>query len=184
MTTTGRVAVRVRTGASIVAAFAIAVGLSACSVFNSPHTQKPYDSSDGVSVVVGDVRILNAIVFTEDGESGNFVAALANSGDSDIELALQYRSDGEKVDVSIDVPAGETVRVGGEDSQVFLPGIDTRAGALLAVYIQYGDQPGKQIDVPVLDTELEQYLGLLPTPTPTPTPTVTATPEPTATPTP
>ena len=182
MTTTGRVAVRVRTGTSIVAAFVIAVSLSACSVFNSPHTQKPYDSSDGVSAIVGDVRILNAIVFTEDGESGNFVAALANSGDSDVELALQYRSGGEKVDVSIEVPAGETVRVGGDDSQVVLPGIDTRAGSLLPVYFQYGDRPGKQLDVPVLDTALPQYEGLLPTPTPTPT--VTATPEPTETPAP
>jgi hypothetical protein len=176
--------VRVRTGASIVAAFVITVGLSACSVFNTPHTQQAYDSSDGVSVTVGDVRVLNAIVFTEDGEDGNFFGAAANSGDSDVDLTLQYVSGGEKVDVVIEIPAGETVRLGGEEGQVFLPGIDTAAGALLAIYFQYGDTPGKQIDVPVLDTELQHYDGLLPTPTPTPTPTVTATPEPSPTPTP
>jgi hypothetical protein len=174
--------VRVRTGASIVAAFALAVGLSACSVFNSPHTQKPYDSSDGVSVTVGDIRVLNAIVFTDDGENGNFVAAAANSGDRDLDLTLQYQSGGEKVDVTVEVPAGETVSLGGAEGQVFLPGIDTAAGSLLTIYFQYGDTPGKQIDVPVLDTALEQYDGLLPTPTPTPTPTVTATPEPSPTP--
>jgi len=176
--------VRVRTGVSIVAAFALAVGLSACSVFNTPHTQKPYDSSDGVSVTVGDIRVLNAIVFTDDGENGNFFAAAANSGDSDVDLTLQYQSGGEKVDVVVEVPAGETVYLGGADGQVFLPGIDALAGSLLAIYFQYGDTPGKQIDVPVLDTTLEQYDGLLPTPTPTPTPTVTATPEPSPTPAP
>jgi hypothetical protein len=176
--------VRVRTGASIVAAFALAVGLSACSVFNTPHTQKPYDSSDGVSVTVGDIRVLNAIVFTEDGENGNFFAAAANSGDSDADLTLQYQSGGEKVDVVVEVPAGEIVYLGGADGQVFLPGIDTPAGSLLQVYFQYGDRPGKQIDVPVLDAELAHYENLLPTPTPTPTPTVTATPEPSPTPTP
>jgi hypothetical protein len=174
--------VRVRTGASIVAAFVITVGLSACSVFNTPHTQKPYDSSDGVSVTVGDIRVLNAIVFTEDGEDGNFFASAANSGDSDVDLNLQYTSGGEKVDVVIEIPAGETVRFGSEGGQVFLPGIDTAAGSLLAIYFQYGGTPGKQIDVPVLDNELPQYGDLLPTPTPTPTPTVTATPEPTPTP--
>jgi hypothetical protein len=182
MTTTGRVAVRVRTGASIVAAFVLAVGLSACSVFNTPHTQKPYDSSDGVSVTVGDVRVLNAIVFTDDGENGNFFAAVANSGDSDVDLALQYQSGGEKVDITVEVPSGETVYLGGTDGQVYLPGIDATPGSLLAIYFQYGDTPGKQIDVPVLDTALEQYDDLLPTPTPTPTPTVTATPEPAPTP--
>jgi hypothetical protein len=176
--------VRVRTGASIVAAIVLAVGLSACSVFNTPHTQKPYDSSDGVSVTVGDVRVLNAIVFTEDGENGNFFAAAANSGDEDVQLLLQFESGDGKVDVVIDVPAGETVRFGSEGNQVFLPGIDTTAGSLLPIYFQYGDKPGKQIDVPVLDTELAHYENLLPTPTPTPTPTVTATPEPSPTPTP
>jgi hypothetical protein len=174
--------VRVRTGASIVAAFVLAVGLSACSVFNPPHTQKPYDSSDGVSVTVGDIRVLNAIVFTDDGENGNFFAAAANSGDSDADLTLQYQSGGEKVDVVVEVPAGETVYLGGADGQVLLPGIDTPAGSLLQIYFQYGDRPGKQIDVPVLDAELAHYENLLPTPTPTPTPTVTATPEPSPTP--
>ena len=140
---------RVRTGASIVAAFVLAVGLSACSVFASPHTQKPYDSSDGVSVTVGDIRVLNAIVFTDDGENGNFFAAAANSGDTDVNLTLQYQSGGEKVDIVVEVPAGETVYLGGDSGQVFLPGIDTIAGSLLAIYFQYGDRPGKQIDVPV-----------------------------------
>ncbi len=174
---------RVRTGVSIVAAFALVAGLSACS-FAFPQTQEPYEASDGVSVTVGDIRVLNAIVFTEDGEDGNFFAAAANSGDSDVDLTLQYVSGGEKVNVEIEVPAGETVRLGGEDGQVFLPGIDARPGSLLAIYFQYGDRPGKQIDVPVLDTALAEYDGLLPTPTPTPTPTVTATPEPTETPAP
>ncbi|HWH97609.1 MAG TPA: hypothetical protein VNS80_04515 [Pseudolysinimonas sp.] len=135
-----------------------------------------------MSVTVGDIRVLNAIVFSEDGEDGNFFAAAANSGDRDVDLTLQYVSDGEKVNVDIEVPAGETVRFGGEDSQVFLPGIDAAPGSLLTIYFQYGDRPGKQIDVPVLDTELAQYDGLLPTPTPTPTPTVTATPTPEPTP--
>jgi len=81
------------------------------------------------------------------------------------------------------VPARSVLRFGEED-QVQLPGIDVVPGSLLKLYVQYGSQQGKQIDVPVLTDELPEYDGLLPTPTPTPTPTVTATPEPEETPAP
>jgi hypothetical protein len=176
--------VRIRSGAALVAASALALGLTGCSLFAVHQTLHPYDASDGVSVTVGDVRVINAIVFTEDGQDGNFSAAAVNTSGSDIELTLQYLSDGDKVNVDIDVPAGETVHFGGDDNQVLLPGLDTAPGSLLKIYFQYGDKPGKQIEVPVLDTALEEYDGLLPSPTPTPTPTVTATPAPTETPAP
>jgi hypothetical protein len=175
--------VRIRTGASIVAASALAVILTGCSLFAVHQTLEPYDASDGVSVTVGDVRLINVLVFTEDGEDGNLSAAAVNTGDSDVDLTVQYLSDGEKVNVEVEVPAGETVRLGGgEAGQVFLPAIGTAPGSLLTIYFQYGDRPGKQADIPVLDTSLEEYDGLLPTPTPTPTPTVTATPTPAPTP--
>lgn len=175
---------RIRSGAALVAASALALGLSGCSLFAVHQTLHPYDASDGVSVTVGDVRIINALVFTEDGQDGNFAGAAVNTGSDDVDLTLQYLSDGDKVNVDIEVPAGETVHFGGEDAQVLLPAIDTAPGALLKIYFQYADKPGKQIEVPVLDTELEEYDGLLPSPTPTPIPTVTATPNPTETPAP
>lgn len=173
---------RIRSGAALVAASVLAVGLTGCSLFAVHQTLHPYDASDGVSVTVGDVRVINALVFTEDGQDGNFAGAAVNTGGDDVDLTLQYLSDGDKVNVDIEVPAGETVHFGGEDAQVFLPGIGTAPGALLTIYFQYADKPGKQIDVPVLDTGLEEYDGLLPSPTPTPIPTVTATPNPTETP--
>lgn len=180
---------RFRTGASAVAASALALALTGCSLYAVHQTLHPYDASDGVSVTVGDVRIVNALVFTEDGQDGNFTAAAVNSGTDDVDLVLQYLSGGDKVDVEIEVPAGETVFLGGSDfGQVFLPEIDTPPGALLKIYFQYGDRSGKQADIPVLDTALEEYDGLLPTPTPTPTPTQTlipgGTPAPTETPAP
>lgn len=174
---------RLRSAASIAAALALVIGLSGCSVFAFPHTQDAYDPSDGVGVTVGDISLLNVIVFSEDGEDGNFTGGAVNRSDDDIQLVLQYESGGEKVDVEIEIPARETVILGeGEDGQVFLPGIDSIPGSLMKIYVQYGDRPGKQIDVPVLNTDLPEYTGLLPTPTPTPTPTVEATPEPEPTP--
>jgi hypothetical protein len=172
--------VRNRSGVALVAASALAVGLTGCSLFAVHQTLHPYDASDGVSVTVGDVRVINALVFTEDGQDGNFTGAAVNTGGSDVDLTLQYVSDGDKVNVEIEVPAGETVHFGGEDAQVLLPGLDTAPGSLVKIYFQYGDESGKQVEVPVLDTAMEEYDGLLPSPmpTPTPTPTVTSTPAP------
>jgi hypothetical protein len=177
--------VRFRTGAAAVAASVLAVALTGCSLFAVHQTLHPYDASDGVSVTVGDVRIINALVFTEDGQDGNFTGAAVNTGSSDVDLVLQYVSSGDKVEVDLEVAAGETVRIGsGAAGQVFLPSIDTAPGSLLKIYFQYGDRPGKQAEIPVLDTALSEYDGLLPTPTPTPTPTQTLIPGETLAPTP
>lgn len=166
---------RIRLGAALAAASVLALALTGCSLFAVHQTLHPYDASDGVSVTVGDVRIINALVFTEDGQDGNFTGAAVNSGDSDIDLVLQYVSGGDKVNVELEIPAGETVRIG-EKGQIFLPDIDSAPGSLLKIYFQYGDSAGKQADIPVLDTALPEYDGLLPTPTPTPTVTETAAP--------
>lgn len=176
---------RIRTGASVVAALALAVVLTGCSIFTVGMTQQPYDASDGVSVTVGEVRLVNVIVFSADGQDGNLTGAAVNSGDEDVDLVLQYSSGGDKVEVEIEVPAGTTTLLGsGDAGQVFLPGIDTAPGALLKIYLQYGDRPGKQAEVPVLDTSLPEYAGLRPVPPPAPAPTVTETPEPSETPAP
>lgn len=174
---------RVRTGASLVVAALLVSALAGCSLFANQQTLRPYDASDGISVTVGDVRILNALVFTEDGEDGNFSAAAVNTGDADVDLTLQYVSGGEKVNIDIKIPVGEMVTIGsGENGQVLLPAIDTLPGSLLPIYFQYGSREGKQADIPVLDAGLTQYAGLLPTPVPMPTPTPTVTPTPTETP--
>lgn len=179
----GRPPVKVRTWASLAGAVALLGALTGCSVFSVGMTQHPYDASDGVSVHVGDIRLLNVLVITADGEDGNLIGSAVNSGDDDVDLVLQYESDGEKVDIEIEVPA-QSVLILGQEEQLLLPAIDVIPGSMLKLYVQYGSEQGKQIDVPVLTDELPEYGGLLPTPTPTPTPTVTATPEPTETPAP
>ncbi|MEO5535664.1 MAG: hypothetical protein ABIR17_11090 [Pseudolysinimonas sp.] len=177
---------KVRTGASVIVGAVLATLLAGCSLFAIHQTLEHYDSSDGVSVTVGDVTFINAIVFTKNGQDGNFSAAAVNTGTSDLTVTLQYQSHGAKIDVTVDVPAGGTTTLGegGLDGQVLLAGMDTPPGSLLKIYVQYGTVPGKQFDVPVLDASLGQYGSLIPSPTPSPTPTPTATLTPSPTPTP
>ncbi len=167
---------RFRPGAAVLAASVLAAALTGCSLFAEQQTQQPYDPSDGISITVGDVRLLNALVFTDDGQDGNFTASAVNGGSADVDLVLQYVSGGDKIEVQLPIPAGEILRVGsGESGQLFLPEIASAPGSLLKIYFQYGDRPGTQAEIPVLDAELEEYKGLLPTPTPTPTPRPTQT---------
>ncbi len=161
---------RVRSGVAALLIAGIGLSLTGCSFFVPQWTTTAYDPSDGVSVRVGDIEILNAIVVTETGEDGNLVATAVNRGADDIDLVLQFTSNGERTDVTVEVPARSTVNLGfGADGQFFLVGIDTSPGALLAIYVQYGGEQGRQFLVPVLDGSLAEYAPLLPTPTPTPT---------------
>jgi hypothetical protein len=179
--------VRARVVASAASAALVAMVLAGCNFITPQATLKPYDASDGVSGKVGNIDVLNAFVISEDGVNGNLVFTALNSGGKSVTLSVQYESDGKKVDNTVTVTGHGATDVGGfgDGDQLYLEGIDTAPGGLLALYFQYGDEPGKQLQVPVLDASLEQYRDLAPqTPTPTPTPEATDAPEPSETPAP
>ena len=170
---------RARVAASAGVAALVAMVLAGCNFITPQQTLVPYDPSDGVSAAVGDVDVLNAVILSDDGVSGNLVFTALNSSTDDVDLIVQFESEGDKVTLDLDVAAGGSTEFGfGEGGQLFLAGIDTQPGGLLPVYFQYGAEQGRQLLVPVLDGALEQYAPLLPTPTPTPTPTILPTPTP------
>jgi len=173
--------VRARVAASAILAALAAVVLAGCNFVTPMATQKPYDASDGVSAVVGDVRLLNVLVLTEDGESGNLLMSAVNSGDQDVQLLVQYGEGSAKTEIELEVPASGATGFGAGE-QVFLEGIGHQPGQLMPIYFQYGDHQGVQLQVPVLDGSLPEYGGHLPTPTPTPEPTETPDPDGTAEP--
>jgi len=160
----------------------IALGVSACTPI---ATLKQYDPSDGVSTKVGVVKVLNALVLTKAGANGNLLFSAYNPSDELVQLTVQYDVHGDKQTKTATLLPDATTDFGyGKKGQFYLPGLNTKAGSLVDIYFQYGDEEGKQITVPVLDGGLPQYSDLLPTPTPTPTikpvlPAVTATPTPT-----
>ncbi len=176
---------RARIATTIALAAALAAALAGCTYVTPQASLEPYEPSDGVSASVGDVDVRNAMIISEDGISGNLVFHAVNSGSEDVELTVQYEVAGTKTDITIDVPADSTTDVGyGDDGQVFLNGILEKPGGLLALYFQYGDNIGQQVEVPVLDGSLTEYADLVPTPTPAPTIPPAATPAPTETSTP
>ncbi len=172
----------VRAGAAVGIAAMIMAVVAACAPVTS---LKPYDPSDGVSTTVGEVKVLNALVITKAGATGNLLFSAYNNSSELVQLNVQYDVKGVKHTRTATLLPDTTSDFGyGSAGQFLMPGLDTRAGALVKIYFQYGSQPGQQIDVPVLDGQLAPYSTLLPTPTPTATPTANATLSPSATPTP
>jgi hypothetical protein len=164
--------VRARVTASIAASAAIAALLAGCTFLTPQATLKHYDPTDGVNASVGDIRLSNTLVVSDDGTDGNLLMSALNTSDKDVTLSVQWGSGSDKTTIELDLPSGKATQIGyGDDGQEFLANIATNPGGLLPLYFQYGDKPGKQLQVPVLDGALAQYSDLTPTPTPTPTET-------------
>ena len=175
---------KARAIASIVAVGLVTTGIAGCTFVTPIGTQSIVDVTDGVNVTVGDVKLLNALVVSKDGTTGNLIAQAYNESDESIELVLQYDVSGtHTVDVTL-APNKATDLGFGTKGQVLLPKIDTDPGSLLALYVQYGSEPGKQVKIPVLGNQMAEYKHLLPTPTPKPTPTQTLIPGATLSPSP
>lgn len=155
--------VRTRAVVSVAVAALVLFGTTACNFVAPQATTESYAPSDGTETTVGDLKVLNAIVLTEDGEQASLVASVVNSSNSSVQLNLQYESGSQKVDQKLSVRAGQTQNIGGEDgTEIVFENIDAKPGDLFPVYLQYGDFEGKQLLVPVLDGTLPEYEALLP----------------------
>jgi len=186
--------VRARIAATVVVAASLLLSTAGCSFFAPQATLKRYDPSDGVGATVGQVKVRNALLLTKDGQVASFLVNLVNDGEKTVNVLIQYNGTtasgtSGKVDTRVQLDAGEVKTFGSSETrQLIFTGIDSKAGSLFPVFVQYGTQTGEQLLVPVLDGSLSEYSMLLPTPLPTTTPPVNPTiipvPSPTAATTP
>jgi hypothetical protein len=139
-----------------------------CNFISPQTTTEQYDASDGFSTNVGSLDVRNALVFTQDGgETASLSLTLINNASSAKSVRFQYDGLDGKQTATVRVPANSEVRRGttGGDQQLILTDIDKKPGALLKVFIQYGSQTGKNLDVPVLNGSFKEYATLVPSPT-------------------
>ncbi|MGL4338869.1 MAG: hypothetical protein ACRCSP_00385 [Rhodoglobus sp.] len=163
-----------RAAASLTLIAALVVATTGCTFISRQATLIKYDPSNGVGADIGAVQVRNAIALIGDDEgTASLLVTLINSGKSNASVALQYTSEGKKQTETIPVAAGESVSFGNspDEEQIIVLSSEVEAGALLPVYVQYGDYEGTQLMVPVLEAE-GAYDGLQPEPIETPEPTV------------
>jgi hypothetical protein len=162
------------------------LGTSGCGFLVSQATVNHYHPSDGVGGEVGSLAIRNAILVSNGENTANLVVTIVNEGDKAHNLTVQYESAGDKASQNVQVEAHSIVSVGTDGPTVVLNDVNAPPGSLFPVFMQYGNETGTELLVPVLDGSLPTYSTLVPTPTPTPTPAPTPTPTstPSAEPTP
>jgi hypothetical protein len=163
------------------------LGTAGCTFLTPVATLNAYDQSDGVSANVGNIQFRNIFVVSPKGEDANFVGAMINSGSKAETVELQYTSHASGharlVSEGVRIAAGQVFSFGNPGvPQLVFDSADAKPGALLTIFIQYGDVSGKKVRIPVLAGTQSYYKGLAPSPTPTPIPTGTGIPTPTPTP--
>ncbi|MFO7691301.1 MAG: hypothetical protein R6W83_12255 [Cryobacterium sp.] len=170
---------------AVILAAGVILGTSGCGLYATQATQIAYDPSDGVSGTVGELEFRNAILLSDDGDTANLLLTVINLGDEPKKLNVQYETGaGEKVTESVTVTGNTTVTLGsGAEPEITLEGLDAIPGSLFPVFLQYGNETGAELLMPILDGSLDEYADLTPTaevptmlPSELPSATPTATP--------
>ena len=160
---------RARIATSVVLAAGILLGTSACNLVAPQATTIHYDPSDGVSATVGSLSVRNALLVSDDAGLANLSATVVNTGDSAQTLTVQYEAGSSKVNTEVAVDGRSTVIIGSEGGPSVVVSLsDVVPGSLFPIFVQYGNETGSEMLVPVLDGTLKEYSTLVPTPAPTP----------------
>lgn len=138
--------------------------VSGCTFGAEIANLEPYDPSDGVGATLENVAIRNAMLFTTDGGEANLVMTVVNTTGEDTELIVQFGEGDSRQSTSVLLPAEpELTQVGTDmDNRVLVEDENIVPGGLFPVYVQYGNTPGEQLNVPVLDGTLPEYELLVP----------------------
>jgi hypothetical protein len=151
--------VKARLAASAALALGIAIGGSGCAMITYQATTEKYDPSDGVSADIGALDVRNILVVSDDGDEGNLVFSVTNTGTDDATLQIQVAGE----DVEVDVDAGQTVSPGaGDEEPVLIERLDAEVGGLVPVFLTTEGAEGREVSVPVLDGRLPEYEDLVP----------------------
>lgn len=155
---------RARFAASAVLVALVLGGTTACTFVTPQATTKQYEPSDGIGTTIGEVQVRNALLLTGDGTTASLLINFVNDSEFGVDVHVQYENaSSEKIDSTVYVNAGDVKSLGGaEDKQLIFSDIDAPAGALFPVFIQYGDETGQQLWLPVLDGRGSAYADLLP----------------------
>jgi len=154
--------VKSRLVASAALSALVLLGATGCTFITPQSTEIKYSASDGVNIADtdGPLEIRNAmVVATEDGSTGNLVAAIVNPTDEAATLTIEI----EGLDpLTLRVGAGDSLSLGANAEPLRIDDLDTMPGATVKIYFQSGDATGAAADVPVLDGSLSYYADLVP----------------------
>ena len=145
------------------AATALTLGLSACSLTGNVASLDPYSPSDGQQVDLESVKARNFIYLVGESGRGFLIGSLVSTATSDIRVKLQYVDPvtDERSDVFFEVPAGSKIDFGyNGNPAVELPVVEV-PGQTAKFFLLESDSISGTVLVPVLDGTLSEYQLLL-----------------------
>jgi len=145
------------------AATALTLGLSACSLTGNVASLDPYSPSDGQQVDLESVKARNFIYLVGESGRGFLIGSWVSTASSDIRVKLQYVDPvtDERSDVFFEVPAGSKIDFGyNGNPAVELPVVEV-PGQTAKFFLLESDSISGTILVPVLDGTLSEYQLLL-----------------------
>ncbi len=149
---------KARIVSSVVLAAAVALGATGCNLISPQATTYKYDASDGVSGDTGAVAVRNAILIAGKDEGVfNLVFTGVNSTDKTVKLNVQLEVDGAKFDQTAEIKPGVNNFGGKDEEKIVFEDVEALVGSIVITYFQAGDDPGVELDVPVLDGTLDEY---------------------------
>jgi hypothetical protein len=142
------------------------VGTAGCSFVTPIATLNQYDPSDGINASVGELKVRNVLaISSEDNSAVSLMITIINTSTSSGSLRLQYETaDGERVDISKPLSANEVKSYGTEvdGETIIISDAGVSAGQLFPVYLQYGNDSGTELLVPVIAGDHSVYSDLAP----------------------
>lgn len=148
--------------ASAALSVVVLFGATGCTFITPQSTKIEYPASDGVNIPNSDgpLEIRNAfIVATEDGSTGNLIAAIVNPTDKSETLTVEFEG---LEPLTVRVGPGKTVSLGADAEPLLVENLDTMPGATIEAYFQSGDAGGQTTELPILDGALPYYADLVP----------------------
>lgn len=156
--------------ASIAVCAAVVAGATGCTMISPQSTTIQYSPSDGIDVADtagAPLQVRNALVVaTDDGQTGNLVAAVVNATSAEQTLTVQVDAASGKITDTVQVPAHSTSSLGDTVDPIRLDDLGVKPGHTVAVYFQSGTAGGALANVPVLGDGEEYLAGLVPSPEP------------------
>jgi hypothetical protein len=145
------------------AATAMTLSLSACSLSGNVASLDPYSPSDGQQIDLESVKARNFIYLVGESGRGFLIGSLVSTSPTDLQVKLQYvdPATDERTDYFFDVPAGSKVDFGyNGNPAVELPVVEL-PGQTAKFYLLESESISRIIQVPVLDGTLAEYRVLL-----------------------
>lgn len=136
------------------------LGATGCSAVSPIATAIEYDASDGINGEEKDFLGYRNLALVGDGDSGpaRLIGTLENLSDQTQTYTFQAEGGGS---ATVQVPAGETLKLEDDANQTVLERQDAWVGELLPVTVS-GNGGQTELEVPLLGATQDHYRDLLP----------------------